>query len=615
MHDLLEEQKMKRKSSYRQGVSLGSYLALALLIGGLLTLFQIVSQGSQGTASSDMRRMPITDVYLPIISKPPKLASAAAAHGVKVGVAASPGELRLAPAPQSAIAKTIRADFNSITPESAMKMQLIHPCPPAWLKNKYPEIQTWVDTISGGELDPGGQHDCGERPEEWHWQPMDDMVQWAKANNVGIYGHVLVWHSQNPGWLRHRSILDHDEDIYVISESDLDRIMREHIEAIIQRYCGTEYRKPDGSTVIYAIDVVNEAIGSDGQLFPGSIHGRQVYNPWYIIGNENDVLGDNYVRRAFEYTNQAVQKHCNYPITGQMSNDIELFYNDHSYEYGYNPPTLNSPTRRLYSRHQLISHFNGVYRLTQTLAQHNLIDGVGVQAHLYDYSEYSTSSHEGRGGTAQWVKTMSQFANLGLDIKVTELDVSLVRPLSSNSKLPCPDVANNILLRKSRWACNVPYSRLPDFYPHQASVFRQIAEACLQINQGNMVGKCTGFTTWGVHDGDSWREWFYPLMFESPTPNPPPTATPTRWLIATPKPVLRPKPSIFFEARTQSKVFPAPSRSLGNQPALIPKPAYEEVYNVFATSPSGPMQRPLPRQPAAPNAYPAPVQRSPSAYP
>ena len=66
----------------------------------------------------------------------------------------------------------------------------------------------------------------------------DQFVEFAEAHQLSIRGHALVWEMRNPRWIKQGSF----------TCKELERILREHIETVVDRYRGR----------IYAWDVVNE---------------------------------------------------------------------------------------------------------------------------------------------------------------------------------------------------------------------------------------------------------------------------------------------------------------------------------------------------------------------
>ncbi|HEY0743595.1 MAG TPA: endo-1,4-beta-xylanase [Chryseosolibacter sp.] len=119
-----------------------------------------------------------------------------------IGVAVSPRALT------TDEAALIRQQFNSLTPENAMKSQPIQP-----------------------------------KENEFFWKDADSIAAFAQRNNMKMRGHTLVWHNQVPKWLFE------DGGKPVTKEKLLHRL-RTHIHTVVGRYKGK----------IYAWDVVNEAV-------------------------------------------------------------------------------------------------------------------------------------------------------------------------------------------------------------------------------------------------------------------------------------------------------------------------------------------------------------------
>src|SRR4051812_11583781 len=76
-----------------------------------------------------------------------------------IGVAVSPRSLK------TDEAGLILRQFNSLTPENAMKMAPIHP-----------------------------------RENEYNWKDADSIVAFAVRNKLRVRGHTLCWHNQAPSW-------------------------------------------------------------------------------------------------------------------------------------------------------------------------------------------------------------------------------------------------------------------------------------------------------------------------------------------------------------------------------------------------------------------------------
>lgn len=130
--------------------------------------------------------------------------------------------------------------FNTITPDNAMKAGPINP-----------------------------------QPGIYNFGPADDFVEFGEKNHLFMVGHTLVWHNQTPAWFFH------DEDGNPNTpEAQIER-MRNHIETVAGRYAGR----------IDAWDVVNEVIDEDGSYRA---------TPWVeAIGD-----GDELVKHAFAIASQ-----------------------------------------------------------------------------------------------------------------------------------------------------------------------------------------------------------------------------------------------------------------------------------------------------------------------
>jgi endo-1,4-beta-xylanase len=111
----------------------------------------------------------------------------------------------------------------------------------------------------------------------------------------------------------------------------------------------------------------------------------------------------------------------------------------------------------------------GVFRMVQDFKQRGVpIDCVGFQAHFTGGSNYPSNFRT----------TLSSFAALGVDVQVTELDIT-----------------------------NAP-----------STPYANVALDCLA------VARCNGITVWGIRDQDSWRSGESPLLFSGSNPKPAYTA-------------------------------------------------------------------------------------------
>ncbi|MFZ6030010.1 MAG: endo-1,4-beta-xylanase [Chloroflexota bacterium] len=295
---------------------------------------------------------------LPSRTHYPSLRSGAERHRLHVGITdAGFGT--------SAYENTIPAAFNSLTPESVMKFENIHPCPPRWLIEQNAGVAAWVR--EHGADRPEASHHCTlarAADDEWEWERLDRLLTWANEHQLGFRGHTFLWHMQNPGWLTDGSIS--------LTTDQRRRVLEEHIQTAIAHTC----TYPN----LYAYDIVNEAIQPDGSL---------VSNPWSPLAD--------YIDLAFRIARRALET-CGRP-------EIRLYYNDFEFEYG------GEKADAIYA---YLSHL--LLRPDATP-----IDGIGFQTHSQTL-HITTLPHD----AGALMATLDRFSNgLGLETAITETDLPI----------------------------------------------------------------------------------------------------------------------------------------------------------------------------------------------
>jgi endo-1,4-beta-xylanase len=109
----------------------------------------------------------------------------------------------------------IETQFDSISPENALKWANVHP-----------------------------------QPGKYNFDLTDKYVAFGQKNHMFIVGHNLVWHNQVPDWVFH------DDKGNLLDRDALLARMKDHIYTVVGRYKGK----------IQSWDVVNEALNEDGTL-------------------------------------------------------------------------------------------------------------------------------------------------------------------------------------------------------------------------------------------------------------------------------------------------------------------------------------------------------------
>ncbi len=122
----------------------------------------------------------------------------------------------------------LRKDFNNLTSEFQMKMDVMYPSE--------------------------GNYNFG---------PADAIVNYAEANDIEVHGHALIWHNSTPSWVENFSGTD----------AEFETMIEDYITTVLTRYKGK----------VRSWDVVNEAIadGSNDLRFDDSVFRRRM-GPDYI---------------------------------------------------------------------------------------------------------------------------------------------------------------------------------------------------------------------------------------------------------------------------------------------------------------------------------------------
>jgi endo-1,4-beta-xylanase len=186
--------------------------------------------------------------------------------------------------------------------------------------------------------------------------------------------------------------------------------MQNHISRVVGRYA-------DNPAVV-SWDVVNEVFEENGSMRPSF---------WY------NTLGQSFIADAFRYARAA-------------DPDARLCIND------YNVEGINAKS-------------TAMYNLVRSLRQQNVpVDCVGFQGHLA--IQY--------GFPGQLQQNLQRFADLGVQVRITELDVRMNTPRDSGKDAT------------------------------QAAYYRDVVNACLAVTA------CAGVTIWGFTDRHSWVPGTFP---------------------------------------------------------------------------------------------------------
>ena len=248
------------------------------------------------------------------------------------------------------------------------------------------------------------------------------IASWCADNGLAFRGHTLVWHSQTKDWFFKQGFQSNGS---WVSTSVMDQRMESYIKNMFALY-KTNYPNLN----LYAYDVCNECVNdSNGGMRNPGYGGSD--SPWVQVYG-----GDSFIDKAFEYARLYAPKTC------------KLFYNDYN-EY--------AGTKR-----------DAICKIAERIHRAGNLDGVGMQSHV-------NAAWTGWSGVDNYVTAMKKYLNLGVDVQITELDVS------------CQD--------------NGQHFSDED----QAKKYAAILQAALDWNTNpQSQGRVTLFQVWGPDDGHSW---------------------------------------------------------------------------------------------------------------
>ena len=190
----------------------------------------------------------------------------------------------------------------------------------------------------------------------------EKIYDWAEAHHIPVRHHTFVWHQQTPGWFFNEGYASNGKQVgREVMIGRLNNFIKTTIETLDERWPG----------LVYALDIVNEAIEEVGQM-------RR--------GNWQNTIGDDYIYQAFLAANQ-------YKMDYQ-----DVYYNDYAFEQ---------------------TQWGGVDRcrwavsdLLKKAIDEELIDGIGIQGHI-EFSDVDTILEDAR-----------IIASAGIKCQITELDIN-----------------------------------------------------------------------------------------------------------------------------------------------------------------------------------------------
>lgn len=206
-----------------------------------------------------------------------------------------------------------------------------------------------------------------------------ECLDFCRDTGIKLRGHVLVWYNQTPDWFFYE---DYDTSKNLVDKATMSKRMESYIKQVVT-YVQTNY-----PGVVYCWDVVNEAVGDNGEI-------RGAGNKWFEVyaeGNK-DYKEYEYVKDAFSYARKYVEP------------GVALVYNDYN-------------TFVPLKRKEILNLIQYVNK------EEKLIDAIGMQSPLLpNWPAIKAAEDTEREKDPCVEYAIEDFAQTGLEIMITELCV------------------------------------------------------------------------------------------------------------------------------------------------------------------------------------------------
>ncbi|MBQ9766703.1 MAG: endo-1,4-beta-xylanase [Lachnospiraceae bacterium] len=248
-----------------------------------------------------------------------------------------------------------------------------------------------------------------------NFSKVDETLRICAANGLGYRAHTLVWHSQTPNWFFRTG---YSASGSFVNKDVMDARMEFYIRTVMTHIHGGAY-----SDVVYSWDIVNEYLHADDTNWK-AVYGDMGLTPTFV-------------KKAYEIADDVLK---DFGIRDKVS----LIFND-------------------FNTYMEVNEILSVVKYINSNGK--ICDGIGMQAHL----------DTGYPSPALFKDTLQSFVNAGLEVQITELDVT----------------------NKSE--------------AEQAAYLYELMTGILQVKKNG--GNITGLTFWGLADNLSWRGPQSPLLF------------------------------------------------------------------------------------------------------
>jgi endo-1,4-beta-xylanase len=230
----------------------------------------------------------------------------------------------------------------------------------------------------------------------------DNLLAFAKSQNAPVKVHTLLYPGTTPAWISpdHIEVAKNSDGSDKFTPDELKEIEKNHIFGLINHFTSAF------PGVITQYQVTNEVTCRSSMVGKGLCVGDDTLRKfvWNEVHKENSTDPSDYIQLAFQWAKEA-------------DPNGKLYFTE----------SLSSPG----------SDADRIYELVKSLQGKGVpIDGFGMQGHVSLNWPYSSNG---------LVSLMNKFSDLGLDVQVTEFDVTFSdKAGSGNNPQPFPETAENL---------------------------------------------------------------------------------------------------------------------------------------------------------------------------
>lgn len=279
---------------------------------------------------------------------------------------------------------------------------------------------------------------------------VDQVLAIAKAHNIRMRAHTLMWHQQTPTWFFKKGYSGSGE---VVDTKTMDARLEVFVRTMVRHVLDQEMKLTgEPGSLVYAWDVINEYIHrSNAATSP----------TWTTVYGDLG-MRPTYVKAAFQYAYDELKKKNAQDKVVLVSNDYDTYFN-------------------VQDEIALVNYINEG-------ESERICGGIGMQSHV-DIKRPTIEEYE---------KALEAFMNTGLEVQLTELDITINFDTDGDHPTYSYKDEGETLEEQAAFT--------KDF-------MKMVVDKHKNRDKSLSPKGITGITIWGISDDKSWRKECEPLFF------------------------------------------------------------------------------------------------------